>query len=84
MGTGVFSHAERWTGENGEIFQNVEKIESIGQLHTHYSVAINGATHRGRTWLTFTYDPGLLSPEDIEQLVEMYQDQIALARREFQ
>jgi hypothetical protein len=83
MATGVFSHAERWAGESGEIFQHVEKIESIGNLHTQYSLAINGATHSGRTWLTFTYDPGLLSPEDIQQLLEMYQEQLALARREF-
>ena len=83
MATGVFSHAERWTGEGGEVFQNVEKIESIGQLDRRYCVAINGATHRGQTWLTFTYDPGLLSSEDLQRLVEMYQEQIALARREF-
>lgn len=84
MATGVFSHAERWTGESGELFQHVEKIESIGNLHTQYSLAINGATHSGRTWLTFTYDPGLLSAEDIQQLVEMYQEQLALVRREFE
>ena len=60
----------------------MEKIESIGQLHTRYCVAINGATHCGRTWLTFTYDPGLLSPEDIHRLIEMYREQLALANRE--
>ena len=83
MSTGVFSHAERWTGESSEIFERAEKVESIAQLHPHHSVAITGATHRGRTWLTFTYDPGLLSAEDIQQLVEMYQEQVAVARREF-
>lgn len=82
MATGVFSHAERWTGEGGEIFQHVEKIESIGQLDRRYCVAINGATHRGQTWLTFTYDPGLLSSNDLHRLVGMYQEQIALANRE--
>jgi hypothetical protein len=82
MATGVFSHAERWTGEGGEIFQHVEKIESIGQLDRRYCVAINGATHRGQTWLTFTYDPGLLSSDDLQRIVEMYQEQIALANRE--
>jgi hypothetical protein len=82
MATGVFSHAERWTGERGEVFDNVQKIESIGQLHKRHSVAINGATHHGRTWLTFTYDPGLMSPDDINCFVEMYQNQVELARRE--
>ncbi len=83
MATGVFSHAERWPGDSAEIFQDLEKIESIGQLHARYCVAINGATHGGRTWLTFTYDPALLSPGDIQCLVEMYQEQLSLARREF-
>jgi hypothetical protein len=82
MATGVFSHAERWTGERGEIFDHVQKIESIGQLHKRHSVTINGATHHGRTWLTFTYDPGLMSLDDISCFVEMYQNQIELARRE--
>jgi hypothetical protein len=84
MATGVFSHAERWTGEAGEVFDNVQKIESIGQLHQRHSVAINGATHYGRTWLTFTYDPGLMSLDDINSFVEMYQNQVELARRELQ
>lgn len=82
MTTGVFSHAERWAGPGGEIFRDVEKIESIGQLHARHCVAINGATHAGRTWLTFTYDPGLLPPDDARRLVEMYREQIELARRE--
>ncbi|HWN11169.1 MAG TPA: hypothetical protein VNO50_18165 [Pyrinomonadaceae bacterium] len=83
MASGVFSHAERWTNETSEIFQHVEKLESIGQLHLGYCVAINGATHGDRTWLTFTYDPALLSSSDIEQMVELYQEQLAQARREF-
>jgi len=83
MASGVFSHAERWTGETGEIFEQVEKLESIGQLHKDYCVAINGATHGDRTWLTFTYDPGLLAAEDIKLMVEMYQELLLQARREF-
>ena len=83
MATGVFSHAERWTEESAEIFQQVDRVESIGQLHTSYCVGITGGTYSGRTWLTFTYDPALLSAEDVDQMIELYQDQLALARREF-
>ena len=81
MATGVFSHAERWMGDDPEIYEHLEKIESIGQLHRSHAVAINGATHQGQTWLTFTYDPALLSPADIQSFVEMYQEQIELARQ---
>jgi hypothetical protein len=82
MASGVFSHVERWTGEGGEVFQGVEKIETIGQLHQSYCVVINAASHRGRTWLTFTYDPGLMSATDIERFIAMYQEKIELARQE--
>jgi len=82
MATGIFSHAEGWAGTNGEIFSEVEKIECIGLLHPRQCVAINGATHLGKTWLTFTYDPAMLSSDDIQQLSEMYQQQIAVTRRE--
>jgi len=61
-------------------FSACEKIESIGLLHPRHSLAIT-AHPGGRTWLTFTYDPGLLSPEDIQRLVEMYQEQLVEARR---
>ena len=84
MATGVFSHVDRGTEEISEIFQHAGKMESIGLLHAHHPLAINGATSGGRTWLTFTYDPGLLSTEDIQRLVEMYQEQLVAARREFQ
>ncbi|HLL74245.1 MAG TPA: hypothetical protein VK421_03195 [Pyrinomonadaceae bacterium] len=82
MATAVFSHAERWAGPGGEIFRHVEKIECVGQLHARHRVNITGATHAGRTWLTFTYDPGLLPPEDARRLAGMYEEQIELARRE--
>ena len=82
MATGVFSHAERWMGDDPEIYEHLVKIESIGQLDRRHCVAINGATHQGQTWLTFTYDPAQLAPADIQSFVAMYQEQIALARME--
>ncbi len=82
MATGVFSHAERWMGEDSELYKHLEKIESIGQLDRRHCVAINGATHHGETWLTFTYDPTQLALADIQSFVEMYQQQIGLAQQE--
>jgi len=84
MGTGVFSHVETAAGETAEVLEHVEKIESIGLLHARHSLAINGITRGARTWLTFTYDPGLLSDDDIDRMVEIYQEQLDAARREFQ
>ena len=81
MATGVFSHADRWGGAS-EAFKHVERIECVGLLHTRQSLAVNGATHRGHTWLTFTYDTGLMRATDAEELAQMYERQLELARAE--
>jgi len=82
MATGVFSHADRWAGAAREAFKHVAGIECVGLLHPRQSLAINAATHRDQTWMTFTYDGGLLRPIDVEQLVEIYKHQLALAHQE--
>ena len=82
MATGVFSHADRWAGAAAEAFKNVTRIECVGLLHSRQHMAINGATHQGQTWLTFTYDPALLDAEHAREFVGMYEQQIAVARKE--
>jgi hypothetical protein len=80
MATGVFSHAGSWLANAGEAFKHVERIESVGLLHPRQYLATNAATHNGTTWLTFTYDPAQLGTEEIENLRQRYEGQIALAR----
>ena len=80
MATGVFSHAGSWIANAGEAFKHVERIECVGLLHPRQSLAVNAATHAGQTWLSFTYDPQLFSIGEAQQLAQMYEQQIALAR----
>jgi hypothetical protein len=82
MCTGVFSHAGSSIANAGEAFKHVDRIECVGLLHARQSVAINAATHHGQTWLTFTFDPRLLSAEEVQQLGQMYGQQMAVARDE--
>lgn len=82
MATGVFSHAGSWLADAGEAFKDVDWIECVGLLHPRQSLAVNAATHRGQTWLSFTYDPQLLKVEDVHQIAQMYEQQIALAQEE--
>jgi hypothetical protein len=83
MATGIFSHADSGIGEAGEAFQQVERIECVGLMHPRQLLALNGTTHRGYTWLTFTYDPGLFERDEVRfQLAQMYLDQVSLARQE--
>jgi len=82
MATGVFSHAGSVMANAGEAFKHVERIECVGLLHPRQSLAINAATHSRQTWLSLTYDPALLTIEDVNELSRLYDQQIALARQE--
>jgi hypothetical protein len=82
MATGVFSHADRWAGEAREAFKYVDRIECVGLLHPRQNLAINAATHQQQTWMTFTYDTGLLRASDADQLAEIYKRQLALAQEQ--
>jgi hypothetical protein len=82
MATGVFSHAGTVMANASEAFKHVKRIECVGLLHPRQSLAINAATHHGHTWLTFTYDPALLTIDDINELSRLYEEQIAVARDE--
>lgn len=79
MATGVFSHAGSGMANACEAFKHVERIESVGLLHPRQNLAINAATHHGHTWLTLTYDPALLTTDDVRELTRLYEQQIALA-----
>ena len=82
MATGVFSHADRWNSAANGVFDGVDRIECIGLLHPFHALAINGATHDGKTWLTFTFDTGQLTDLDAAQLTYLYQQQIDHALEE--
>jgi hypothetical protein len=82
MATGIFSHADRWAGDAREAFKHVDRIECVGLLHARQNLAVNGATHRNETWMTFTYDAGVLRDTDVDDLVKAYNDQLAIARNE--
>jgi hypothetical protein len=76
MATGVFSHSDRWNASSNGVFNSLDRIECVGLLHPFHALAINGATHREKTWLTFTYDNGLLTRDDVGQLIGLYREQI--------
>lgn len=84
MATGVFSHADRWNASGSSAFNSIDQIECVGLLHPFHALAINGATHKGKTSLTFTYDTGLLTRRDLLDLTTLYEEQIEIAREQLQ
>ncbi|HEX7330283.1 MAG TPA: hypothetical protein VF290_02215 [Pyrinomonadaceae bacterium] len=82
MATAVFSHVASGMANTSEAFKHVERIECVGLLHPRQRLAINAATHRSHTWMTFTYDPAQLTSDDVNEISRLYEHQIALAREE--
>ena len=82
MATAVFSHAASGMANACAAFRHVERIECVGLLHPRQSLAINAATYEGHTWLSLTYDPALLTIDDVTELSTLYENQLALARQE--
>jgi hypothetical protein len=82
MATGVFTHVEKWSNAEDHAFDDLDRIESVGQLHKQHALSINAVTLRERTWFTFTYNAARLSSTDVQRLIDMYQVQIELARKE--
>jgi hypothetical protein len=81
-GTACFSHIERFHAEPHDLFDGVEHIELVGPLAQRHPLAITGVTHEDRTWLTFTYDPELLTRTDVEALATSYRNRFARAAQE--
>lgn len=82
MGSAAFSHVNGFGPHQEQLFRDLESIDCIGPLDERHAVVINGVTNGGQTWLTFTYDPGLLKSEDICSLVELLQKELECANRE--
>jgi len=80
VGTTAFSHVEHANGRLRGIV--VDRIECVGPLHHRHPCAIYGVTRDDSTWLTFTYDPALLTDADVDALAACYRDRIRTAERE--
>lgn len=80
VGSAAFSHVEHTSGRLHGIA--VDRLECVGPLHRRHACAIYGVTRSDSTWLTFTYDPALLSQTDVDALSGMYLDEVRSAERE--
>jgi hypothetical protein len=79
MGTIAFSYVENWSGMQDSVFQDIEKVECVGQLHERHALAVNCVRHAESIWLTFTYDPRRLMKKDVEEMADFFRDQIECA-----
>ena len=82
MGTAAFSHVQRWPGHGDSVFDGLKRFGVLGAMHRRHALMFVAVTCPDRTWLTITYDPALLCPEDIDLIKEQYLGTVAAAARE--
>ena len=82
MGTAAFSHVQRWPGQNDPVFDGLSSFGVVGAMHKRHALMLVAVTCSDRTWLTITYDPALLYPEDIDRIRNQYLETVATAVRE--
>lgn len=82
MGTAAFTHVQQWPAQSAPEFAGLERVEVIGALHARHALMLAALTHCDRTWLTLTYDPALLGPEDADSLARQYERILDRAARE--
>ncbi len=71
-GTAGFTHLGRWPGDEDPVFRGLEAIEVVACLHRRHPLYFAGMSHAGRTWVTITWDPALLAPQEIDTIAASF------------
>ena len=81
MGTAAFSHVERWPGKDDPVFAGLRELGVVGAMHRRHALMFAAVSFGDRTWITITYDPAQLWPEDIAFIWDNYQHTVQAASR---
>ena len=79
MGSAAFSHVQKWPGQADPVFAGLREIGVLGAMHRRHALMFAAVTVPGRTWMTITYDPALLWPEDIAAIKHSYSSAVETA-----
>lgn len=79
MGTLSFTHVQRWPGRDAECFRGLAGLEVVGALHARHPLMLAAVTCHDRTWLTATFDPGLLWAEDVAEIGQYFREVVSAA-----
>lgn len=82
MGSAAFSHVQKWPGQDDPVFAGVQELGVLGAMHRRHPLIFAAVSLADRTWMTITYDPALLWPEDIADLRDHYLNTVQAASRE--
>ena len=66
FGTAGFTHLEHWPGDEEPVLNDVSGMEVIACLHEQHPLYFAAMSQGDQTVVTITWDPALLSDEDID------------------
>lgn len=81
MGSAAFSHVQKWPGQDDAVFAGLQELGVLGAMHRRHALIFAAVSLGNRTWMTITYDPALLWPEDIAVIRDHYLSTLRAASR---
>ena len=81
MGSAAFTHVQKWPGQDDPVFAGLQELGVLGAMHRCHALIFAAVSLADRTWMTITYDPALLWPEDIADIRDRYLDTVQAASR---
>ena len=81
MGSAAFSHVQKWPGHDDPVFAALHELEVLGAMHRRHALMFAAVSLGDRTWMTITYDPDLLWPEDVALIRDHYLSAVRAASR---
>ncbi|MXY70657.1 MAG: hypothetical protein F4Y47_19170 [Acidobacteriia bacterium] len=81
MGSAAFSHVQKWPGQDDPVFAGLRELGVLGAMHRRHALIFAAVSLGERTWMTITYDPALLWPEDIAIIRDRYLSTVEAASR---
>lgn len=81
LGSAAFSHVQKWPGQDDPVFAGLQELSVLGAMHRRHALIFAAVSLGNRTWMTITYDPALLWPEDIAVIRDHYLSTVRAASR---
>lgn len=81
LGSAAFSHVQKWPGQDDLVFAGLQELGVLGAMHRRHALMFAAVSLGDQTWMTITYDPSLLWPEDIAVIRDHYLGAVRAASR---
>lgn len=79
MGSLLYSHVERPSPLDTDLLPGAEGLKTIATLDRRHPIGLAAVTLRGKTHVSFTWDPAQLFEEDVTRIIDFYAEALSQA-----